>query len=157
MLIGGACSSANTRDKLFCDGTDTFLPWLDFVSIHYQPLSADPVLEPKWMNRKGEYGRVRVWDTESWVANSDDRVAAVIASMRAMGQDRTAGIYAGNVFTSEKPRINGKEYARGPGLVCRRLGRRLPALHWTTRVQTDSLQERSALGVRIRRIAAESR
>jgi hypothetical protein len=111
VLIGGACSSANTRDKLFCDGTDTFLPWLDFVSIHYQPLSADPVLEPKWMNRKGEYGRVRVWDTESWVANSDDRVAAVIASMRAMGQDRTAGIYAGNVFTSQKPRISGKEYA----------------------------------------------
>ncbi len=111
VLIGGACSSANTRDKLFCDGTDTFLPWLDFVSIHYQPLAADPVLEPKWMERKSEYGRVRVWDTESWVANSDDRVAAVIASMRAMGQDRTAGIYAGNVFTSEKPRINGKEYA----------------------------------------------
>lgn len=111
VLIGGACSSSNTRDKLFCDGKDTFLPWLDFVSIHYQPLSADPVLEPKWMNRQGEYGRVRVWDTESWVANSDDRVAAVIASMRSMGQDRTAGIYAGNVFTSEKPRINGKEYA----------------------------------------------
>ena len=111
VLIGGACSSANTRDKLFCDGTDTFLPWLDFVSIHYQPLAADPVLEPKWMHRKGEYGRVKVWDTESWVANSDDRVAAVIASMRAMGQDRTAGIFAGNVFTSQKPRINGQEYA----------------------------------------------
>lgn len=111
VLIGGACSSANTRDKLFCDGIDTFLPWLDFVSIHYQPLSADPVLEPKWMNRKGEYGRVRVWDTESWVANSDDRVAAVIASMRAMGQDRTAGIYAGNVFTSEKHRVSGREHA----------------------------------------------
>ena len=111
VLIGGACSSANTRDKLFCDGTDTFLPVLDFVSIHYQPLSADPVLEPKWMNRKSEYGRVRVWDTESWVANSDDRVASVIASMRSMGQDRTAGIYAGNVFTSQKHRVNGKEYA----------------------------------------------
>ena len=111
VLMGGACSSSNTRDKLFCDGTDTFLPWLDFVSIHYQPLAADPVLEPKWMNRKGEYGRVRVWDTESWVANSDDRVAAVIASMRAMGQDRTAGIYAGNVYSSEKHRINGQEYA----------------------------------------------
>lgn len=111
VLIGGACSSANTRDKLFSDGTDTFLPWLDFVSIHYQPLAADPVLEPKWMQRRGEYGRVKVWDTESWVANSDDRVAAVIASMRAMGQDRTAGIYAGNVFTSQKPRINGQDYA----------------------------------------------
>lgn len=111
VLVGGACSSANTRDKLFCDGTDTFLPWLDFVSIHYQPMAADPVLEPKWMDRQGEYGRVRVWDTESWVANSDDRVAAVIASMRAMGQDRTAGIYAGNVFSSEKPSINGTAYA----------------------------------------------
>ncbi|HOW67368.1 MAG TPA: hypothetical protein P5186_24435 [Candidatus Paceibacterota bacterium] len=111
VLIGGACSSANTRDKLFCDGTDRFLPWLDFVSIHYQPLSADPVLEPQWMNRQGEYGRVKVWDTESWVANSDDRVAAVIASMRAMGQDRAAGIYAGNVFTSQKPKINGQEFA----------------------------------------------
>jgi hypothetical protein len=111
VLIGGACSSSNTRDKLFCDGKDTFLPWLDFVSIHYQPLSADPVLEPKWMNRKGEYGRVRVWDTESWVANSDDRVAAVIASMRAMGQDRTAGIYAGNIYSSEKHQINDQEYA----------------------------------------------
>jgi hypothetical protein len=111
VLIGGACSSANTRDKLFCDGTDTFLPWLDFVSIHYQPLAADPALEPKWMNRQGEYGRVKVWDTESWVANSDDRVAGVIASMRAMGQDRAAGIYAGNVFSSQKPRINGREHA----------------------------------------------
>ena len=111
VLIGGACSSANTRDKLFCDGQDTFLPWLDFVSIHYQPLAADPALEPKWMNRQGKYGRVKVWDTESWVANSDDRVAGVIASMRAMGQDRAAGIYAGNVFTSQKPKISGKEYA----------------------------------------------
>ncbi len=114
VLIGGACSSTNTRDKLFCDGTETFLPWLDFVSIHYQPLAADPALEPKWRNRQGEYGRVRVWDTESWVANSDDRVAAVIASMRAMGQDRTAGIYRGNVYDSEKPRINGKEYQVAP-------------------------------------------
>ena len=111
VLIGGACSSSNTRDKLFCDGRDTFLPWLDFVSIHYQPLSADPVLEPKWMHRTSEYGRVRVWDTESWVANSDDRVAAVIASMRAMGQDRTAGIYAGNIFTSEKHQLQGRDYA----------------------------------------------
>ncbi len=110
VLIGGACSTTNTRDKLFCDGAETFLPWLDFVSIHYQPLANDAALEPKWMNRKGGYGRVQVWDTESWVANSDDRVAGVIASMRAMGQDRTAGIFAGNVFTSEKPRVGGKEY-----------------------------------------------
>ncbi len=98
VLIGGACSSANTRDKLFADGTDKFLKWLDFVSIHYQPLAADPALEPKWMTRQSRYGPVRVWDTESWIANSEDRVAGVIASMRSMGQDRTAGIYGGNVY-----------------------------------------------------------
>jgi hypothetical protein len=111
VLIGGACSSANTRDKLFCDGTDSFLPILDFVSIHYQPLAADPALEPKWMDRKAQYGPVRVWDTESWVANSEDRVAAVIATMRAMGQSRTAGIYGGNVFESQKHKIDGREVA----------------------------------------------
>ncbi|MCF7669097.1 MAG: hypothetical protein K9N48_04895 [Verrucomicrobia bacterium] len=98
VLVGGACSSANTRDKLFPDGSDKFLKWLDFVSIHYQPLAADPALEPEWMNREAPYGPVRVWDTESWIANSEDRVAAVIASMRSMGQSRTAGIYKGNVY-----------------------------------------------------------
>lgn len=111
VLIGGACSSSNTRDKLFCDGRDTFLPILDFVSIHYQPLAADPALEPKWVRRRSEYGPVRVWDTESWVANSEDRVAAVIATMRAMGQSRTAGIYHGNVYESQKHRADGREAA----------------------------------------------
>jgi len=42
VLIGGCCSSMNTDDKLFCDGKDTFLKWLDFVSIHYQPMCACP-------------------------------------------------------------------------------------------------------------------
>lgn len=111
VLIGGACSSSNTRDKLFCDGKDTFLPWLDFVSIHYQPMGADPALVPQWVNRAGEYGPVKVWDTESWVANSEDRVAAVIASMRSMGQSRTAGIYRGNVYEPEKHRVDGREIA----------------------------------------------
>lgn len=101
VLIGGACSSTNTRDKFFADGSDEFLKWLDFVSIHYQPLAADPALEKTWINRTGPYGPVRVWDTESWVANSEDRVAAVIASMRAQGQSRTAGIYHGNVYVPE--------------------------------------------------------
>lgn len=109
VLIGGACSSSNTRDKLFCDGTDTFLKWLDFVSIHYQPLAADPALVPEWRNRESPYGTVQVWDTESWVANSEDRVAAVIASMRAQGQQRTAGVYHGNVYTpvvlQDSPRV----------------------------------------------------
>ncbi len=111
VLIGGACSSSNTRDKLFCDGSDQFLPILDFVSIHYQPLGADPALVPQWIHRAGEYGPVQCWDTESWVANSEDRVAAVIASMRAMGQQRTAGIYRGNIYESEKHNFNGKEYS----------------------------------------------
>jgi hypothetical protein len=93
VLIGGTCSSMNTFDKLFADNTDTFLKWLDFTSIHYQPMGAVPALVPEWMNRKSPYGPVRVWDTESWVANSEDRVAAVIASMRAQGQSRTAGVY----------------------------------------------------------------
>ena len=110
VLIGGACSSSNTRDKLFSDSTDgkydgPFLKWLDFVSIHYQPLAADPSLVPEWLHREGDYGPVQVWDTESWVANSEDRVAAVIASMRAQGQSRTAGIYNGNVFTPMIRRI----------------------------------------------------
>ena len=109
VLIGGACSSTNTRDKLFCDGSDRFLKWLDFVSIHYQPLAADPALEKMWVNRRSPYGPVRVWDTESWIANSEDRVAGVIASMRAQGQSRTAGIYHGNVYTPEvlqdRPRL----------------------------------------------------
>ena len=104
--------------------------------------------------QRASTGRVRVWDTESWVANSDDRVAAVIASMRAMGQDRTAGIYAGNVFTSEKPRVGGKEYAVAqvwsPGAAV------AACQHFIgpARVQGDPVQERPAVGVRLRRLAA---
>jgi hypothetical protein len=100
VLAGGTCSSANARDKLFSDGTEDMLPYFDFVSIHYQGLAADPSLVPAYLDRKGPYGPVRVWDTESWLANSEDRVAGVIASMRAQGQSRTAGIFAGNVYDS---------------------------------------------------------
>jgi hypothetical protein len=92
VLIGGTCSSMNTEDKLFCDGTDKFLKWLDFTSIHYQPMGNVPVLIPQWMERKSPHGPVRAWDTESWVANSEERVSAVIASMRAQGLARTAGV-----------------------------------------------------------------
>lgn len=108
VLIGGACSSTNTFDKLFPDGDKKFLPWLDFVSIHYQEMAASPSLVRMWQERKSPYGRVRVWDTESWVANSEDRVAGVIASMRAQGQDRTAGIFQGNVYTPQWLDANGK-------------------------------------------------
>jgi len=92
VLIGGTCSSMNTEDKLFGDGKDDFLKWLDFTSIHYQPMTAQPALIKKFVNRESPNGPVRVWDTESWIANSEDRVAAVIASMRSLGQSRTAGV-----------------------------------------------------------------
>lgn len=45
VLVGGACSSMNTEDKLFPQGLDEpFLKWLDFTSIHYQPMCPEPVL-----------------------------------------------------------------------------------------------------------------
>ena len=110
VLIGGTCSSTNARDKLFPDGSDRFLKWLDFVSIHYQALAADPSEVPEWMHRKSPYGPVRVWDTESWIANSEDRIAGVIASMRAQGQSRTAGIYEGNVYDSRNVKIGDCTY-----------------------------------------------
>ncbi len=108
VLIGGTCSSSNARDKLFADGSDKFLKWLDFVSVHYQALAADPAEVPEWMNRKSSQGPVRVWDTESWIANSEERFPAIIASMRAQGQSRTAGIYGGNVYDSQNLKIDGK-------------------------------------------------
>jgi hypothetical protein len=108
VLIGGACSSSNARDKLFADGSDKFLKWLDFVSVHYQALAADPAEVPEWINRKSPQGPVRVWDTESWIANSEDRFPAIIASMRAQGQSRTAGIYGGNVYDSRNLTVDGK-------------------------------------------------
>jgi hypothetical protein len=110
VLIGGTCSTSNARDKLFPDGSDFFLKWLDFISIHYQALAADPSEVPEWVNRKGPYGPVRVWDTESWIANSEDRVAGVIASMRAQGQTRTAGVFDGNVYSSENLKLGDQVY-----------------------------------------------
>lgn len=98
VLIGGCDSSTNTWDKLFPDGSDEFIPYLDFCSIHYQGLSS-PSLYPQWNQRKHHKGRVLVWDTESWVANTDDRFSAVVAANRAAGYDRAMGIYGGNVTT----------------------------------------------------------
>jgi len=109
VLIGGTCSSSNAFDKLFPDGSDHFLQWLDFASIHYQALAA-PSEIPQWINRKSPYGPVRMWDTESWIANSEDRVAGVIASMRAQGQSRTAGIFDGNVYESKNIKIGDRTY-----------------------------------------------
>ncbi|MBD3268120.1 hypothetical protein GF373_15765 [bacterium] len=98
VLVGGCDSSANTWDKLFPDGSEEFLPYLDFCSIHYQGLSS-PCLYPMWRNREHNKGRVKIWDTESWVANTDDRFAGVMATNRAAGYDRSMGIFGGNVTT----------------------------------------------------------
>lgn len=94
VLVGGCDSSSNTFDKLFADGKTGFLKWLDFLSIHYQ--GTDPHTTVKmWVDRKdanSQPSRVLVWDTESWVANSDDRIAGVLAAMFSFGQDRVVGI-----------------------------------------------------------------
>lgn len=96
VLLGGTDSSSNTLDKFFSDGTDTFLKYLDFCSIHYQGM-APPSTIKAWVNRKSPYGRVKIWDTESWVANTDDRVAAVMAANMSTGHDRAVGVYGGNI------------------------------------------------------------
>jgi len=111
VLIGGTDSSSNTFDKLFGDGSDKFLKWLDFVSIHYQGM-APPSTVKAWVNRKSPYGRVKIWDTESWVANTDDRVAAVLATNMSTGHDRAVGIYGGNIAEENEVRLrdaSGKE------------------------------------------------
>ena len=98
VLVGGCDSNSNAWDKLFSDGTMDMLPIFDFVSIHYQGMES-PVLYPEWNNRKTYKGRVRVWDTESWVGNTDDRIGLVVAANRSAGYDRSMGIYGGYMFT----------------------------------------------------------
>lgn len=96
VLVGGCSSTSNALDKLFADGSDEFLDRFDFCSIHYQGLSSSATIK-KWVDRKSPRGRVKIWDTESWVANTDDRVAAVVSSNRAAGYDRAMGVYFGNI------------------------------------------------------------
>ena len=96
VLVGGCDSSTNAMDKLFSDGTTDFLSRFDFVSIHYQGIAA-PALFKIWHNRTGPEGRTRIWDTESWVANTDDRVATITAVDRAAGYDLSMGVFFGNV------------------------------------------------------------
>ncbi len=91
VLVGGCDSAPNAWDKLFPDGTGAMLPIFDFVSIHYMGLRA-PALYKLWHNRKQGNGRVLVWDTESWVANSDDVFCTVVATNRAAGYDRAMGV-----------------------------------------------------------------
>jgi hypothetical protein len=97
VLQGGADSSSNTFDKLFSDGTDRFMPMLDFLSIHYQGTNPNTNVR-MFRERKGPDGKpapVLVWDTESWAGNTEDRVASVLAAMYSFGQQRAVGVDSG--------------------------------------------------------------
>ena len=96
VLVGGGDSSMNAMDKFFPDGKDTFTSMFDFLSIHYQGLTSTANYK-QWVDRKGYNGRVKIWDTESWVGNTDDRVAAIVAGDRAAGYDRAMGVFGGNI------------------------------------------------------------
>jgi len=98
VLIGGCDSNSNAWDKLFSDGSDEYLPIFDFLSIHYQGMES-PCLYPSWNNRKYHKGRVLIWDTESWVGNTDDRIGVVAAVNRSAGYDRSMGIYGGYMIS----------------------------------------------------------
>jgi len=108
VLVGGGDSSSNAWDKLFADGKMTFLPIFDFCSIHYQGMEA-PSIYPQWVNRKSPNGRVRIWDTESWVGNTDDRIGLVVATNRSAGYDRSMGIYAGYMYSGGRGSENYKQ------------------------------------------------
>ncbi len=98
VLVGGCDSNSNAWDKFFSDGTMDFLPIFDFLSIHYQGMES-PCLYPQWNNRKDYKGRVQIWDTESWVGNTDDRIATVVATNRSAGYNRSMGIYGGYMIS----------------------------------------------------------
>jgi hypothetical protein len=94
VLVGGCDSSSNAHDKLFSDGSDQFLKWFEFLSIHYQAM--DPTsTERIWVDRKP---RTRFWDTESWIANSEGQVVSTVAAMRSAGYDRVLGMMANNIL-----------------------------------------------------------
>lgn len=98
VLIGGCDSNSNAWDKFFSDGSEDFLPVFDFLSIHYQGMES-PCLYPSWNNRKYHKGRVLIWDTESWVGNTDERFGVVAAVNRSAGYDRSMGIYGGYMIS----------------------------------------------------------
>ena len=130
VLVGGCDSSSNAMDKLFSDGTNAMLPLFDFLSIHYQGLTSMATVKD-WVNRKSPNGRVKIWDTESWVANTDDRVAALVAGDRAAGYDRAMGVYGGNICDS------GDADMRLPGGKTKRV----PFVHaWSTAASVGASQ-----------------
>ena len=111
VLVGGCDSHSNAMDKLFADGKKDFLPIFDFCSIHYEGMES-PVLYKEWNERKFHKGRVKIWDTESWVGNTDDRIGLVVATNRAAGYDRSMGIYGGYMVdgdNADKIKIKSEE------------------------------------------------
>ncbi|MEI3485527.1 MAG: hypothetical protein V8R12_11650 [Bacteroides faecis] len=62
------------------------------------------MLYPEWNNRKDYKGRVKIWDTESWVGNTDDRIGLVVATNRSSGYDRSMGIFGGYMYSGEPSR-----------------------------------------------------
>ncbi len=98
ILLGAADSSSNTFDKLFADGGTAWLDRLDFMSLHYQGMTPS---NPRFMrDRKHALGRTRFWDTESWVAQSPDRVPVALSAMLAAGHDRIVGIQSNGVVAT---------------------------------------------------------
>lgn len=100
VLVGGGDSNSNAMDKFFGDGSLDMLPVFDFMSIHYQGMES-PALYPEFINRRDHKGRVLIWDTESWVGNTDDRIGLVIAANRSAAYDRSMGIYGGYLQTDD--------------------------------------------------------
>ena len=136
VLVGGCDSNSNAWDKLFSDGTMDMLPIFDFVSIHYQGMDS-PVLYPEWNNRKDHKGRVLIWDTESWVGNTDDRIGLVVATNRSTGYDRSMGIYGGYMYTRGHFNENDRQTIRTANGV-----ERIPSLHhsWSPAAAMGAVQ-----------------
>ncbi len=103
VLIGGCDSSSNTQDKLLPDN-DSWLKWIDFMSIHYQGNNSYSTIK-KFQNRKHYKGRTLIWDTESWAANTEDGVAAMVAGCASFGYDRIVGIYGGGTINQLQVRV----------------------------------------------------
>ena len=101
VLVGGTDSHSNALDKLFPDGKLDFLPVFDFVSVHYEGMESSAIY-PEWINRKSPNGRVKIWDTESWVGNTDDRIGVVVGVNRSAGYDRSMGINVRYMSTGTK-------------------------------------------------------
>ena len=93
VLIGGGCSSMNTEDKLFADGKDT-LPEMARFHQHPLPAAQRPARPGPRVGRTAgaPTARCRCGTPRPGSPTREGRVAPVIASMRAQGQSRTAGV-----------------------------------------------------------------